>query len=304
VIGELRLEGLVRRAIDMHVHVGPECIARKYDAMQFAREALRRGLAGAVLKSHFFPTSDWAYLVRKHAGARFFGAVALNRHVGGLNPYAIRAALGPRIGDEPLLRVVWMPTIHSKSHLAMRAGRGDGYDIPTEWGGAMPGCGRKASEVDPVDVMAEGAGSALDEVLGLIKEFDLVLATGHLHWEEAELLFERARGKGIRRIVITHPLYEAVGMPLDRIASISKRGAYIEQSYALHLIDGIPIRRIAECIEAVGPERTILSSDLGQATSPSPPAGLLRFFRELRREGVDPEDIRTMACENPRALLG
>ena len=95
---------------------------------------------------------------------------------------------------------------------------------------------------------------------------------------------------------------------MDRIASISKRGAYIEQSYALHLIDGIPIRSIAECVEAVGPERTILSSDLGQITSPSPPAGLLRlgllrFFKELQREGIDPEDIKAMACENPRALL-
>ena len=43
--------------------------------------------------------------------------------------------------------------------------------------------------------MAKGVGSALNEVLNLIKEFDLVLATGHLHWEEAEFLFERAREK-------------------------------------------------------------------------------------------------------------
>lgn len=300
----MRLEKIVRCAIDMHVHVGPECIVRKYDAIQFAREALRRGIAGAVLKSHFQSTSDWAYLARRHVGAKLFGAIALNRHVGGLNPYAVRAALGPRIRDEPLLKVVWMPTIHSKSHLAMRAKNGDGYDIPTEWGGAMAGCGRRASDIEPVDAVAEGARPALEEILDLIKEFGLVLATGHLHWEEAELLFERARERGLRRILITHPLYEAVNMPLERIVAISKRGAYIEQSYALNLIDGIPIRRMVECINAVGPERTILSSDLGQATSPSPPTGLLRFFRALQREGVDPKDIREMACENPRALLG
>ncbi|MEM2082724.1 MAG: DUF6282 family protein [Candidatus Bathyarchaeia archaeon] len=300
----MRLEKIVRCAIDMHVHVGPECIVRKYDAMQFAREALRRGIAGAVLKSHFQSTSDWAYLARKHGGAKFFGAVVLNRHVGGLNPYAVRAALGPRIGDEPLLKVVWMPTIHSKSHLAIRAKRGDGYDVPTEWGGAAPGCGRRASEIEPVEVMAEGAKPALEEILNLIKEFDLVLATGHLHWEEAELLFERAKERGLEKILMTHPLYEAVDMPLERIVAISKRGGYIEQSYALNLIDGIPIRKMAECIEAVGPDRTILTSDLGQATSPSPPAGLLKFFRALQKEGIDPRDIRTMACENPRALLG
>ncbi len=211
----MRIERLVRCAIDMRVHVGPECIARKYDAIQFAKEALRRGIAGAVLKSHFQPTSDWAYLARKHIGAKFFGAIALNRHVGGLNPYAIRAALGPRIGDEPLLKVVWMPTIHSKSHLALRVGKGGEYDIPTEWGGAMPGCGRRASEIDPVEVTAEGARPALEEVLSIIKEFDLVLATGHLHREEVEYLFERAKGRGLRRILITHPLYEAVNMPLE-----------------------------------------------------------------------------------------
>ncbi|MEM3439899.1 MAG: DUF6282 family protein [Candidatus Bathyarchaeia archaeon] len=300
----MRLEKIVRCAIDMHVHVGPECIVRKYDAMQFAREALRRGIAGAVLKSHFQSTSDWAYLARKHGGAKFFGAVVFNRHVGGLNPYAVRAALGPRIEDEPLLKVVWMPTIHSKSHLAIRAKRGDGYDVPTEWGGAAPGCGRRASEIEPVEVMAEGAKPALEEILNLIKEFDLVLATGHLHWEEAELLFERAKERGLEKILMTHPLYEAVDMPLERIVAISKRGGYIEQSYALNLIDGIPIRKMAECIEAVGPDRTILTSDLGQATSPSPPAGLLKFFRALQKEGIDPRDIRTMACENPRALLG
>ena len=299
----MRLEKLIKHAIDMHVHIGPECIARKYDAIQFAKEALRRGLAGAVLKSHFHSTSDWAYLARRHGGAKFFGGVVLNRHVGGLNPYAIRAALGPRIGGEPLLKVVWMPTLHSRSHLALRSERGDGYDIPTEWGGASPGCGRRASEIDPVEVMGEGARPALEEVLGLIKEFDLVLATGHLRWDEAEFLFNEAEGRGLKKVLITHPLYEAVGMPLERMVALSKRGAYIEQPYALNLIDGIPIRKMAECIEAVGPGRTILSSDLGQVTSPSPPVGLLRFFKALRKEGVDPEDIRTMACENPKALL-
>ena len=51
-----QLNNMITRAIDLHVHIGPEIIPRKYTAQSLA-DAERGKIAGCVLKNHFYPTA-------------------------------------------------------------------------------------------------------------------------------------------------------------------------------------------------------------------------------------------------------
>ncbi len=62
-------------AYDLQVHVAPDVIARRIDDIDLAKEFLTRGLAGFVLKSHYFPTAERAQVVTKAVpGIRAYGA--------------------------------------------------------------------------------------------------------------------------------------------------------------------------------------------------------------------------------------
>jgi len=61
--------------------------------------------------------------------------------------------------------------------------------------------------------------------------------------------------------------------------------------------------RIAEAIRRVGPESTILATDLGQADNPSPVEGLKRFIRSMLKEGITEEEIDLMVHINPGKII-
>lgn len=92
--------------IDLHIHSAPDVRARLLDDAAVARQAADAGMRAIVLKSHVTVTADRATLAERATGGaiRVFGGVALNRPVGGLNPFAVRTAL--QLGG----RIVWLPT--------------------------------------------------------------------------------------------------------------------------------------------------------------------------------------------------
>src|SRR5215468_5984492 len=102
-------DDLVRGAIDMHCHHGPDPHrARSVDAMEACAEVDALGLGAIVLKSHAYPTGPVALLMQKTVERlRVFGGICCDFEVGGLNPAAVEVAL--RCGT----RVVWMPTFSS-----------------------------------------------------------------------------------------------------------------------------------------------------------------------------------------------
>lgn len=62
-LGDLRPEArdLLRGAIDLHAHAGPDPFAeRKMDARELVAAASEAGMAGLVLKSHEYPTQSLA----------------------------------------------------------------------------------------------------------------------------------------------------------------------------------------------------------------------------------------------------
>lgn len=111
--------------VDLHAHPGPSPFTRRMSIMD--ADAATVGFRALVCKSHHHSMqSDILGLEPvglRETGVRVVGGVALNRTVGGLNPYAVELAL--RMGG----RVVWFPTIASSAHIEFHAAHHSGFPV-------------------------------------------------------------------------------------------------------------------------------------------------------------------------------
>ena len=87
---------------------------------------------------------------------------------------------------------------------------------------------------------------------------------------------------------------------------LAKAGCFLEYCgvNCSPIPDTVTIGEIKEMIESVGPERAILASDSGQPFNARPPEVLRVFAQCLHENGMSEKDIRRMAVDNPKALLG
>jgi hypothetical protein len=250
-------------------------------------------MGAVVLKAHEGSSVERADLVGRIVdGVRVCGGIVLNRFVGGLNPHAVEIAV--TLGA----RVVWMPTLHAKNHLDFYGGAGFREQR------SSAGSGR----VEPVMVL-DDEGRLTPDVEAVLDVLALhprvVLSNGHLGAEATRVLFREAARRGIERLVVAHPALPVTGFDADVQRELADLGAVIEHTYLPHLErwGGFPIDETVDHIRRVGVERCILSSDLGQSTSPPPAEGLEAFGRELIERGMDERDVRRMLVDNPSALL-
>lgn len=293
--------------LDMHVHIGPELLRRRYSAASLADEARREGF-GVVMKNHFQPTTALvAGVKRSDDSVPLIGSVALNASTGWVDDHGVRAALSGwkmDVGnaDPDAGRfVVWMPTLCSEAHLNLFGRR----DTPQEWG--VKG---RYSRLFPVgtgyvlDQNNAATIAALDRCLDAILANDLILATGHLNRTETEFLVRRAYARGLRRIIMTHPLFQATQQHLDTLSTLWREcGAYTELAYVNIAMDHLSYTAYADAVEAVGPQGVVLSSDLGQLFSPPVGEGLRDYFEQLGKHGVHGDAIAQMSVLNPHALV-
>jgi len=276
--------------IDFHAHSHPDSRPRSIDALALARLAKERGMRGIILKNHFEPTGQIAYVVRKVVpGIEVFGGVVLNRAAGGINPAAVEemAALEGKFG-----RIVWMPTFESENYLR-RAGSDAPFVRTSVNGKLIPEVG---------------------EVLGVIAKNDLILATGHISPDESLTLIRDARKAGVNRIIVTHAA--TLDMTIPQMKEAAQSGAYIEFVFnalfeanppgkrATAGLTGQSIKGYAAAMRAVGVDHCIISSDLGQVGNRLHPDGMLAFFTLLREQGFSEADVNQMAKTNPATLLG
>ena len=294
----------VTGAVDLHIHCGPEGIPRLFDAVSLARHVEQSGLGGAVLKSHMTATASWAQMAHDLTGVRLHGSVVLNRYLGGINPAAVRGALGPSADGEPYLKVVWLPTVHAAAHVTARHHEGEQYDIPPEWcGGTVSALARPLGEVDPINVLAAHLRPPLDEILRIAADHDLVLATGHAGRDEVFYVMERADALGVRKVIVTHPCYDPPAIAAPELAELAAAGAYIELSFILVDMGLVSFAETAGIFRQVGASRTILSTDVGQVDRVAPAEGLAKLAAGLLAEGISREDIDTAMKHNPRFLV-
>ena len=285
----------IKNFIDLHVHVGPEILPRRFTTETVSNEE-RGNIRGIALKNHFYPTTPWIKELKNSEDPLLIGSVTLNNYVGGLNPDAVYAAA--KLSDRPI--VVWFPTINSINFLEKNE-----YEIPSEWVGTgfISRPSKNVRGITVIDKKGKLTNEAYN-VIKAIKENNCILATGHISWQEAKLVVEAAIDRGIEKIIVTHPVYNAIAMPLEVQNALAKNeGVYIEQNYAMYAIDKIPIERIAESITLVKAENCIMVSDMGQVTSPKPSEALKRFSSFLESHGIQRSDIKKMGELNPRRLI-
>ncbi len=276
------LEGI----IDMHIHSAPDFRQRKMDDFELMEAAVRLGARAVVIKSHLVCTADRATLVNmvrreKYPESSFemFGGIALNRSLGGINPWAVDAAL--KLGA----KVVWMPTNTSANHF------------------------RKEEKEGGIEVLKDGRITEdLKTVFALIKEYDAVLATGHISPYECFRITEAARDAGVKKIVITHPEFHIVGMSLeDQVRIVKDYGVMLERVYAQPIGGGKYKNNLSDNVEAihtVGSSHIIVSTDSGQMQNPPWYESIAEYINYLRDAGIEEDEIEQMTRINPAKMLG
>lgn len=270
---------------DCHVHAAPDVLPRIGDDLTLGAAFATTGFSGFVLKAHYESTVGRARAVAHATGLTVHGGIALNQHVGGINPSAVAAAL--RAGG----RVVWMPT--ADAHTQRAAGLPRLCDQEPR----LPG---HTYAVPPVDPSAE---EATDAVLALVADADAVLATGHLSAAECLWLADRARHHDIRRVLYTHPSYTVPGIDPAGVRHLAESGGFVEITcyQLLHQPDCTPAL-LARVAEAAG-DRLVLSSDTGQPDSPLPPEALTMLVDTLAAEGLDRGWLTAAASTTPESLF-
>ncbi len=298
-----RARDLVRGGVDYHIHVAPDFVARRITDVQLAKRCLETGQAGFGLKSHYTSTAERAQVVMEAVpGVTVLGTITLNRSIGGLNPLAVEIAA--REGA----KVVWFPTVSSvnEQHEVLEAGAGgDGIKVPV-WVKFELSLREAGLAADPVAVVDESGALVAQAraVLEVIARHDMVLCTGHLSREEIFTLVDGAVEAGVRQIVVTHPEFPSQRVsPADQIA-LADKGALMERCFTTTYTGKAPWEAFYEATRAVGAERTIWSTDLGQRFNPPVEDGLALMADRFLEAGFSEEEVRTMAVTNTRRLAG
>ncbi len=144
----------------------------------------------------------------------------------------------------------------------------------------------------------------VEDILNIISENNMVLATGHLKPSDIFTLIDMAKSLGIWRIIVNHPLTRVVGASLDEQIEMSSY-AYLEHCYVACMEghDVLDPDLIKDSIKKVGAKRCIMATDFGQIHNPSPINGLKMFIGSMLERGVSIEEINIMCRENPLKLI-
>ena len=273
--------------IDMHVHTAPDVCQRTYNDLELTAAAVRAGSRAIVIKGHHCSTVARASLCNTYNRMTFdsnsfvmYGGLVLNYDTGGLNPKAVQTAL------EMGAKVIWLPTVDAENDCRKHERSGgirmtDNHGVPIQ---------------------------ELRRVFTLIKEYDAVLATGHISPEETRCVVDSARNIGVQKIVITHPEYWVVDMSLETQKElISDYDVILERCFMQPLKNGKWVsnaERNLEAIRKLGAESTILSTDCGNPATPPWEESMRQYLQFMTDRNVSPEELRIMTQVIPAHLLG
>ena len=271
-----QIEEILRGAYDLHVHAAPDgSQQRRMDALEVARCAYEAEMGGFVLKSHDYNTAPLTYALNQmYPGLSVFGAITLNRSVGGINPDAVQVAAD--LGAQ----VVWMPT-HS-ADFRLREHGGEGIRVSDDEGNLCHG---------------------VNEVLKIIAANDMTLASGHISPTEAIVLFKRAKEQGVQRMIATHP---------DGVATLEEQGRMIELGACPEytFLACMPARarttpqQVADNIRGLGVSNCIVTTDFGQWQNPPPAEGMRMAIAALLDAGLTSDEVTALVKNNTAQLLG
>jgi hypothetical protein len=146
--------------------------------------------------------------------------------------------------------------------------------------------------------------SHVEDILHVVKENQMVIATGHLKSADIFTLLDKAKSLGIWRIIINHPLTKVVGASLDEQVEMSAY-AYLEHCFVacMERHDNLDPVLIKDSIKKVGANRCLMATDFGQLFNPRPINGMKMFINSMIREGISIDEIDLMCKDNPHKLI-
>ena len=294
-----KVDQLLQGAVDMHCHSGPGIFERLLDHAEAAREAAAVGMSGLVLKDQHSMTAVPAYLINRYilpddSPLRVFGSLVLNNATGGVNAFTAEAAL--KFGA----KIIWMPTFSAKKHKEYHD-----WLVAQKIGNTSPKASIKLLP-EPLLTVTDEDGRLLPQittVCELVAEAGAILGLGHISRPEVDLVVAEARRCGVERMLMPHPEHIHL-LTIDEMNAFADQGVMMEHSYTLIYSKKLTHEYLFEMIRGVGPERTLLGSDLGQPGRPSPVQGFRSFIENMLKLGLEDEEIRVILCDNPRRMLG
>jgi Family of unknown function (DUF6282) len=281
-------------AVDLHCHSGPSPMPRRVTHAEAAAQANDAGFRAIVVKCHYHDTvTDVLSMAPLLEGisTEVYGGIALNSVNGGLNPHAVDRSL--KMGG----KIVWFPTISARAHLS-HAAEHEETQRHFQPLGMM-----QSAEVSVFD--AEGrVRPEVHTIIELAKESDALVSTGHLDTESAMAVVDAAAEVGHQQVIVSHPNY-VTEIDGQHVARMVEKGAFVEHEIAMYHNDKIfPLEVLLDWIERIGPEHTVLGSDLGQVGNPLPVEGYLGVVERLLDAGLPVRDIQLMIRDNPARLIG
>ncbi|WPB89286.1 DUF6282 family protein [Streptomyces malaysiensis] len=272
------LPGWAAGMTDLHVHASPSLLPRHGTDPETVAAQRKLGFATVVLKSHEGSTAERAAL----AGPGVAGGIVLNSAVGGANPDAVEVSA--RLGG----RVVWLPTVSSATH---------------KRGAANPELSvHKGFELGLVDVVTDGRlRPEWFDVLDVVAEHDLLLASGHLSADETVVVFTEARRRGVRRLLVNHPKMAFLGWHADAAQELRRLDARLELGILPDLL-GTASQASLTLVGEYPAELLVFGGDLGHAHHLTPTQAVPAWLADLeRRAGADA--ARAIMTDNGQELL-
>jgi hypothetical protein len=165
---------------------------------------------------------------------------------------------------------VWMPTVsapnHKRSASSPELSVHQGFEL-----GAVP--------------IVDEAGALLPawhDVLDVIADHDLLLASGHLSAAETVLLFTTAREHGIRRLLVNHPLMAFLHWTREASEALQALEAHLELGILPDLLGDADHASLL--LTASYPTALLaFGGDLGHAHHPGPATAVAPWLRDLER---------------------
>ena len=117
---------------------------------------------------------------------------------------------------------------------------------------------------------------------------------------------------GVGKFVVTHANSHIWKMTHAQVMRVAELGGFIEYSYITNLWGpgtGVPMNeRMSDdefaAYAAIIPERSFITTDLGQVNMPHPLDGMRMCINALLKRGMSRKNIDLMVRTNPAMLVG
>jgi hypothetical protein len=116
--------------------------------------------------------------------------------------------------------------------------------------------------------------------------------------DEIFALVKGGKEMGLRKILVTHAEFPSQNLSGEEQEQLAGLGAVIEHCFTTTYTGKAEWQTVFENIRRTGPERCLLSTDLGQTVNPLVSEGFAWFAQNLLDAGFSVPQIRRMAVTN------